>query len=63
MMTRKLAVAALAAAALAAQSAILYVAVASPLASALGSLEKGPAAAETTVTATAPAAPVAATRS
>ncbi len=63
MMTRKLAVAALTAAALAAQSAILYVAVARPLASALGSLENAPAAVETTVTATAPEAPARATRS
>ena len=65
MMTRKLAVAALAAAALTVQAAFLHFAVAAPLASALGDFEAQgrPAAAETTVTAEAPSAPVAAKRS
>ena len=68
MMTRRLAVAALAAAAIALEAAFLHLAVAAPLASALGDFEANarPAAAETaetTVTAEAPSAPVAAKRS
>lgn len=69
MMTRKLAVAALAAAAVAAQAAFLHFAVAAPLANALGELEASarPAAVETQVethvAAEAPRAPVLSDRS
>lgn len=66
MMTRKLAVAALAAAAIALEAAFLHVAVAAPLASALGDLEATRPAAPTfeeTIVVTAPPAPRPAKRS